>query len=158
MRFNKQIYLLRLAITTECILRCRYCFVRKSNKVISYPRAIKALNLFLESPGNKKILIIYGGEPLLYFNLLKKIIIFAQRRAEALKKFLIVSLGTNGILLNQNQLNFFKETNTKLAISIDGQKKFHDKFRVFKNQMGSFDDIFNKIPLILKNVKKEEYL
>ncbi len=155
MRFNKEIHLLRLTITTECILRCRYCFVRKDNKVISHTTAINTLNLFLNSPGNQKMLIIYGGEPLIYFDLLKKIIIFSKKKAKILKKSLIVSLGTNGILLNQNQLDFFKKHNVKLAISIDGREKFHNKFRIFKNQKGSFDKIFNKIPLILKNIKKE---
>jgi len=152
---NKEIYLLRLAITTKCILRCRYCFIRKNNKAISYLTAIKALNLFLESPGNEKILIIYGGEPLLYPDLVKKIIIYSQKRAKILKKSLIVSLGTNGILLNQKLLNFFQETNTKLAISIDGKKRFHNKARVFKNQKGSFNYIFNQLPLIFKYIKKE---
>lgn len=153
--FNKEIYLLRLAITTECILRCRYCFVKKDNRVIPYQTSIKAVNLLLNSAGRDKILMIYGGEPLLFFNLLKKIIIYSQRRAKILKKSLIISLGTNGILLNQKQLDFFKETNTKLALSLDGQKKFHNQARIYKNQNGSFDDIFNQLPLIFKNIKKE---
>lgn len=153
--FNKEIYLLRLAVTTECILRCRYCFIKKTNKVISYEIAEKSINLLLNSLGNQKLLIIYGGEPLLYFDLVKKIIVFAQKKAIKLKKSLIISLGTNGILLNQNQLKFFKETDTKLAISLDGQKKIHDKARVFPNSDGSFDDVFNKLPLILSNIEKK---
>jgi uncharacterized protein len=155
LNFNKEIYLLRLAVTTECVLRCKYCFVRKDKGVISYSNAIQSIKLLLNSPGSQKVLIIYGGEPLLYFDLLKKIIIFAQKKAKILKKSLIVSLGTNGILLNQNQLNFFKKTNTKLALSMDGQRKFHNKARIFKNQKGSFDFIFNQLPIIFKNIKKQ---
>lgn len=144
-----------MAVTTACILRCKYCFVRKTNKVISYPIAIKAINLLLESRGREKLLMIYGGEPLLYFNLLKRIINFAQKKAKLLKKSLIISVGTNCILLDQEKLDFFKKTNTKLAISLDGQRKFHNKARVFNNQIGSFDHIFNKLPLIFKNIRKE---
>jgi len=155
--FSKEIYRLRLAITTNCILRCRYCFVYKNNKVIPYSTAIKAINLFLNSKGKEKILMIYGGEPLLYFNLLKKIINFARNKEKELKKSLTISLGTNCILLNQNQLDFFKKTNVKLAISIDGQKKFHDKARIFENQKGSFEHVLNKIPLILKSTEKENF-
>lgn len=153
--FNKEIYLLRLAITTKCILRCRYCFVNKDDRIISYPTAIKAINFFLNSPGNQKVLIVYGGEPLLYFDLVKRLINFAQEKAKKLKKSLVISLGSNGILLNQEQLDFFRETNTKLALSLDGQKKFHNQARVYKNQKGSFDDVFNQLPLIFKNIRKE---
>ncbi|MCM8803362.1 MAG: 4Fe-4S cluster-binding domain-containing protein [Candidatus Omnitrophica bacterium] len=153
--FNKEVYRLRLAITTNCILRCRYCFVRKNNKVISYPVAAKAINLFLRSPGEEKLLMIYGGEPLLYFTLLKNIIIFARKKANQLGKSLIISVGTNGILLTKTQLDFLRKTNTKLAISIDGQKKFHDKARVFPSGSGSFDYIFNKLPLIFEKTENE---
>lgn len=155
MKSNKEIYLLRLAITTCCILRCRYCFVYKNNRVMPYAIAVKAINLFLDSPGKEKILIIYGGEPLLHFDLLKKIINLAQKKAKILGKFLIISVGTNGILLDKGKLDFFRRTNTKLAISLDGQKEFHNKGRVFKNKKGSFDSIFKKIPLVTENIKKE---
>lgn len=154
-KFNKEIYILRLAITTNCILNCRYCFVKKDGRVISYAMTKQAINFFLSSPGKQKLLIIYGGEPLLHFDLLQKIIIFTQKKAKILGKSLIISVGTNGILLNQNQLDFFRKTNNKLAISIDGQRKFHNKARIFKNKKGSFDSIFKKIPLITENIKKE---
>jgi len=157
LHFSKEVYRLRLAITTNCILRCRYCFVRKNNKIMPYLIATKAIDLFLNSKGKRKILMIYGGEPLLYFDLLKEIINFARDKEKKLKKSLTISLGTNAILLNQNQLDFFKKTNVKLAISIDGRKKFHDKARIFKNQNGSFDHVADKIPLILENIKKENF-
>lgn len=152
---NKEIYRLRLAVTTACVLRCKYCFVRKTNKAIPYPIAIKAVNLLLESRGAKKLLMIYGGEPLLCFDLLKRIINFARNKAKSLNKSLIISVGTNGILLDQEKLDFFKKTNTKLAISLDGQRKFHNKARIFDNKMGSFDLVFDKLPLVFKNIKKE---
>jgi len=155
MKSNKEIYLLRLAITTQCILNCQYCFVKKDNRVISYRTAKKALDFFLNSLGRQKVLIIYGGEPLLHFDLLKKIIILAQKKARILGKSLIISVGTNGILLDQEQLNFFRRTNIKLAVSLDGQREFHNRARVFKNKKGSFDSIFKKIPLVTKNIKRE---
>lgn len=157
LEFNKEIYLLRLAITTKCILRCKYCFVDKTNKVMPYETALNAINFFLRSPGNQKILIIYGGEPLLFFDLVKEIIIYSYKKAKKLKKQLIISLGTNGLLLTQSQLKFFMDTNTKLSISLDGQKSFHNKMRVFPNGKGSFDMVHKKIPLILENIKKENF-
>jgi uncharacterized protein len=120
-----------------------------------YSVAIKAIDLFLNSPGYQKILIIYGGEPLLYFDLLKKIIIYAQKETSRLKKHLIISLGTNGILLEQDQLDFFRFTNTKLSLSLDGKESFHNKMRVFRDKGGSFLRIYRKIPIILKKIKRE---
>lgn len=156
MNSNKEIYLLRLSITTKCILKCDYCFVHKNNKVISYPLATAAINFLLNSKGRKKILIIYGGEPLLYFNLVKQIISFAQKKAGLLKKSLIIALGTNGILLEQSHLDFFRKNKIKLAISLDGRESFHNKARVFPDRKGSFGHVIKKIPMILNNVRKED--
>lgn len=155
-QFNKEIYLLRLTVTTECILDCRYCFVYKNNQTITYPVAMKAITLFLNSPGNQKLLMLYGGEPLLKFKLVKRIINFAQKKAKSVKKSLSISLGTNGILLNQRQLSFFKKAKVGLAISLDGRKDYHDKNRVFSSQKGSFDAVLDKLPLALKNIKQEK--
>ena len=116
---NKEIYLLRLAVVTKCNQRCKYCFIKKTNKTITYSNAQKAINLLLNSKGRDKILIIYGGEPSLCFSLLKRIIIFAQKKAASLNKYLIISIGTNGTLLDPSQLIFFKQTDVKLAISLD---------------------------------------
>lgn len=155
MNINKEIYLLRLAITTKCILDCRYCFVYKNNRVMPYLTAVKAIEILLNSPGKQKILIIYGGEPLLCFDLVKKIIIFSQKKAALLKKRLVISLGTNGLRLNKVHLDFFKKTNTKLSISMDGEKIFHDKFRTDKAGKGSFVGLTKKLPLVFKIMNKE---
>jgi uncharacterized protein len=153
--FNKEIHLLRLAIITKCNLNCKYCFVLKTRKIITYNIARKSINFFLKSPGNRKILIIYGGEPILCFGLLKKIILFAQKEANKLCKSLIISVGTNGILLNSTQLNFFKAHKIKLSISLDGSMQSHNKARVFKNGRGTFKKSINRFKLISRYIKKE---
>ena len=152
---NKEIYMLRLTITTKCILKCKYCFVKKGNKIITKDTYTNAIRIFLNSPGKEKLLMLYGGEPLLYFNLLKKIISFAQKEAQKTKKRLIISVGTNGIMLNKDSLKYFNERNIKLGISLDGQKQFNDKARVFPNKKGSFDKIMEQFSMIVKNTKNE---
>jgi len=97
LNFSKEIYALRLSITTGCILGCKYCFVKKTNQMMDFLTAQKAIDLLLISPGKKKLLLIYGGEPLLHPSL-KKIILLALDKAKNLKKELDISLATNCLL------------------------------------------------------------
>lgn len=152
---NKQIGTLRLALTTACLLRCRYCFVKKTNKMMEKEIAKKAIRLLLKSPGKNKKLLIYGGEPLLNFPLLKKIIPQAQKLAQTLRKNLIISLATNGLLVNQAILKFFKQSNLKICISIDGKPSSHNQNRIFENGRGSFELIKKNLPLVLSNLAEK---
>ncbi len=144
-----------LFVTTSCNMRCRYCFIKKTNENLPRKKAEEVIKAFILSPGREKQLLLYGGEPLLYFNLLKKIIIFAQSLAKQKNKQLAVSLATNGTLIKRENLKFFQEHNVKLAISIDGKKETHNRFRVFKNGKGSFSRVIKKLPMIFKNLKQE---
>lgn len=155
LNFNKEIFLLRLAITTECLLACKYCFVRKDNAVMPFSTAASAIDLFLRSPGNNKLLILYGGEPLLCFDLLKTVIIYSINKANNLKKSLTISLGTNGLLLDKEKLKFLSQFNVKLSISIDGKKTTHDKERIFEDKNGSYLKLLRKVPFIKRSTKNE---
>ena len=152
--WNKEIYTLRFALTTVCNLDCRYCFVKKNGKVISLNQAEEILDFFLNSPGEDKLLMIYGGEPLLFFSLLKKIINFAKQAAMKNGKKLTISIGTNGTLLNKERIDFFKKENIKVSMSIDGKKEVHNKGRLSKEKTGSFARVVAKVPLLIKNIKK----
>ena len=154
-KFNKEIYALRFALTTKCNLNCTYCFVKKDKKVFCLKEAKKILNIFLNSPGKTKLLMIYGGEPLLFFSLLKEIIIFSRQEARRNKKNLIISIGTNGLLLNEEILDFFERKNIKLSVTLDGRKSFNDKARLSVSKKSSFNGVIKKIPLLLKNTKKQ---
>jgi sulfatase maturation enzyme AslB (radical SAM superfamily) len=153
--FNKEVHTLRLSLTTKCTLNCRYCFVEKDGRVISFDSAKKILRLFLSSHGKDKMLIIYGGEPLLFLGLLKKIVIFSKKIAKENNKKLIVSTGTNGTLLNKQNLAFLRKEDVKISISIDGKKEIHNKARVTSDQKGSFALVIKKIPLLLANTEKQ---
>ncbi len=151
---NKEIYKIKLILTNNCILRCRYCFIKKDKKTMDYFTAKKAIKFLISSRGKEKMLLIYGGEPLLYFNLLQKIILFARKEAQKNKKNLIISLATNGILLTKEYLEFFRKEQVKLALSLDGDKSTHDAYRKFRNGKGSFQKVFEKLSLVFKNLEK----
>ena len=151
----KEIHKLDLAITTRCNFRCRYCFVCKTNETMDLKTAKNAARLLLSSPGRVKKLIIYGGEPLLHPSLLKKLILFIEEISRISNKRILVSLGTNGVLLNTEFANFLNEHAIKVCISMDGLKRAHDANRLFKNGKPSFARLHAALPLMLRTLKDE---
>lgn len=152
--FNKEIYALRFALTTSCNLDCGYCFVKKDDRVFRFECAEKILDVFLSSPGGTKLLMIYGGEPLLHFPLLKRVIAFSREAAARNGKKLIVSIGTNGILLDGENLAFFNDADVKVSLTLDGRKRYHDKARRTKGGVGSFDAVMRTVPLLVDRIDK----
>ena len=155
---KKKIFEMKLTITNDCVLKCDYCFIDKKIKISKMTKqmAERAVNFFLSTSGKNKILKIYGGEPLLNFNLLEKIIPYIKRKAKTKGINLTLSICTNAILLEQYHLDFFKKNKFRLAISLDGCKKTHNRFRKFPNGLGTFNYLSNKLPLIFNKIKKKD--
>ena len=154
---NKKIFETKLTITTNCILRCDYCFVKKPKKleIMDYKTAKAAIDFFLKFGKKDKILKIYGGEPLLNFGLLKKIIPYTIKNIP-LNNGLTLSLCTNAVLLRPEHIDFFKKHKFQLAISFDGKKITHDKFRKFRDGKGSFDTVVKNLAFLFQNFKKQD--
>ena len=152
---NKEISKIKLAITTACNLSCDYCFVKKTDQIMRLPTAKNAVTLLLNSPGQDKLLSIYGGEPLLNFHLMKQIIPYAQTLAEKKNKNIIVNICTNGILWQKAHLLFLKKHNVRLILSLVGKRPYQDRFRKFPDRKGTYDLIVKKLPLIFKIIPKD---
>lgn len=147
---NKYINKIKTAITTVCNLKCDYCFVRKTDKTMSFDVARKILNLLLSSAGQDKLFSIYGGEPFTAFELIKKMVLYAKAKAKENAKNLTISICTNFTLTNEEHLHFLKEHNIKLIISMVGRRKYHDRTRRLYNNSGTYDRIVDKLPLLFK--------
>ena len=155
---NKEIFEMKLSITADCILRCDYCFVDKNqdHSIMPFGTAKKAVDFFIRAKGKDKILKIYGGEPLLNFGAVKKIAPYAKKIAKKLGVNLTLSLCTNALLLDPDNIEFFKKNNFQLAISFDGRKATHDKFRKFPNGRGTFDKIRKNFKYLLEKMDKKD--
>lgn len=150
MKFNKEINKLKIALTSDCVLRCSHCFVNKdSGETITTERAKKVLDLFIGSPGKGKILEIYGGEPLLRFGLAAKIISGALVLAGKKKKKLAVSLASNGLLIDEKKLSWMAGRGIRFSISFSGSEKSQNFTRRFPTGEGSYEAVRRKIPAIL---------
>lgn len=117
-----------LQVTQSCNLRCEYCIYSENNAsrhgrqhrdaVMSYDKAVQIINFFMEHSRNKVIIGFYGGEPLLAFDLIKKIVqyihsTFPERKVE-------YSITTNGTLLNNEIIEFFIREKFQMTLSISG--------------------------------------
>ncbi len=152
-----KIKLMYLFATNKCNLKCKYCCVDKSEnknfkeKNTSKKTAKKALDLFFEitpysekSDRSERGLIIFGGEPLINWKTTKYIIRYARIKEKNTKKALDIILVTNGTLMNETIAKFLVDNEVKTGFSIDGTKKEHDKFRVYrKNGKGTWQDSIN---------------
>lgn len=117
--------------------------------------AKKSVRFFLSSPGKNKLLILYGGEPLLH-PFWQRIILIAEQFANKFNKKLIIGLATNGLLLNKENLSFLNKHKIALSISIDGNKKAHNKNKKFLNKKGSFNSLLKKIKLAFSILELEK--
>lgn len=147
-----------LIATHDCNLRCKYCaysgkyFYNRThaNLKMNIATAQKAINLLKIPEKYKKInktffINFYGGESLLNFDLIRFCKEYAdQRKQQTGEKFAFV-IETNGTLLIPEVADFLAKSNIFCAISLDGPKEIHDKYRVYKNGKSSYDTIIKNL-------------
>jgi len=149
---NKEINKVKLALTTECNLSCPYCFVKKTNEYMGWDVAKKSVDLLIQSKGRNKLLSMYGGEPLLGFEMIKKICPYAINQAKKKNKKLTISICTNLTLIKKSHIDFINKCGVKLVFSLVGKKCWHDKFRRFDSKIGTHDIVIGKTEMIQKNM------
>jgi len=152
---NKKISKIWIFLTTDCNLKCSYCFVEKEKKSLNLASINNILDILFLSKGFHKKILIYGGEPLLEKTLLKQLVKLSKRKAVLFKKSIEFSIATNGILLDENILEFFKSNNIKVSISFSGNKFDNDEKRVNLGGFGTFDIVKKKTELALDFLKNE---
>ncbi|MDD3415193.1 MAG: Cys-rich peptide radical SAM maturase CcpM [Lachnospiraceae bacterium] len=145
-----------LQLTQNCNLRCKYCVYSGSyknrvhtNKRMNFETAKKAIDFYYKHSRESNCIRIgiYGGEPLLEFELIRKIVDYSELLFEG--KELRINMTTNATLLNQEMVIFLEKHNIDLMISLDGPQSIQDKSRVFAdNSRGTFQVIMDKIEMI----------
>lgn len=139
-----------LCLTRDCNLSCRYCYSGKKLKQdMSFATAQEIVDFTMDitPPGRKIAFSFFGGEPLLSFDLLKKIIGYIRKKEREAKKPISLSVTSNGTLLTEPILDFFREESVDLCISIDGPAQVHNLNRCYKDGRGSFEDVVRNLGL-----------
>lgn len=151
--FSYRTVRLVLIVTHGCCLKCKYCFVQQNPfNHMSREILFKSIDFLLTSSARHLQLQFFGGEPLMLpFKLLKESIIYAKRKAKEKEKLLDIIITTNGVLLNEKKVNFFKENNVILEVSIDGDEIAQNLNRPQqKGFPSSYQLIIKNLPLIFE--------
>lgn len=125
---------LQLMITRRCHLRCKYCPIVKKDKDMSEKVLYRAIDLLFTSSKPNLRLDFTGGEPLLRFDLVEKAVKYAKKLAYRKNKVISFYLVSNLIALNDEMANFLKNENFFLELSVDGEEKFHNLYKVSKDR------------------------
>lgn len=153
---------INLQVTQNCNLKCRYCSYsgdgildrKRSTSKMELTVAMKSIDFLYEHSrkANSVSISFYGGEPLLNFDLIKKVVKYANNKF--VSKCIEYRMTTNGTIMNEEILELLTMNNFKLAVSLDGPKDIHDRNRrMMKNGLGTHD-------LIKKNlrfIKRKNY-
>ena len=151
-----------LHIAHDCNLACKYCFAEEGEyhgrrALMSFEVGKKALDFLVANSGNRVNLEVdfFGGEPLMNWQVVKDLVAYGRSLEEAHHKKFRFTLTTNGVLLNDDILEFANKEMANLVLSIDGRKEVHDKMRPFRNGEGSYDLI---VPKFIKAAKSRDQM
>ena len=147
-----------LHIAHTCNLNCSYCFASQGNyhgerAVMSYEVGKRALDFLVKNSGSRRNLEVdfFGGEPLMNFEVVKKLVEYARSIEKEMGKNFRFTLTTNGVLVDDEVIEFANKEMSNVVLSLDGRKEVHDKFRVDYNGKGSWEKI---VPKFQKFVQK----
>ena len=133
-----------LHIAHDCNLACKYCFAEEGEyhgrrALMSYEVGKKALDFLVANSGSRKNLEVdfFGGEPTMNFEVVKQLVEYGRSIEEANNKKFRFTLTTNGILLNDEILDFANKEMSNIVLSIDGRKEINDLMRPTRNNHGS---------------------
>ncbi len=146
-----------LHIAHDCNLRCAYCFASQGDfsgdrLLMSSEVGKKALDFLVKSSGSRVNLEVdfFGGEPMMNFEVVKELIKYGREIELKNNKKFRFTITTNGLLLNDENMNFINENMDNVVLSLDGRKEINDYMRPTLNGEGSYDII---VPKFLNFVK-----
>lgn len=153
-----------LHIAHDCNLKCRYCFAEEGEykghrALMSYEVGKKALDFLIANSGNRKNLEVdfFGGEPLMNFDVVKQLVLYGREQEKLHNKNFRFTLTTNGILLNDEIMEFANKEMANVVLSIDGRKEVNDYMRPSRNGKGSYDIILPKFEKLAKSRNQTNY-
>ncbi|MFH1807732.1 MAG: radical SAM protein [Pseudomonadota bacterium] len=139
-----------LHLTKSCNLRCRYCYApSKIKESMSLDTARKAIDLVLGMAHGSACVAYFGGEPLLCFDAIRELTLYAEQQARPRGTAMHFRLSTNGTLFTDDKLAFCRDHNILYAISLDGDREANDAQRVLPDGSGSWELLDSKLDSIL---------
>ena len=140
-----------LHVAHSCNLNCSYCFASQGKyhgdrALMSFEVGKQALDFLMDHSGSRHNLEVdfFGGEPLMNFQVVKDLVAYARSVEKERGKRFRFTLTTNGMLIDDDVIDFANRECSNVVLSLDGRKEIHDRFRVDYAGQGSWDRIVPK--------------
>lgn len=153
-----------LHVAHDCNLACKYCFAGKGEYdgpkgLMSYETGKRALDFLVEQSGTRHNLEVdfFGGEPLLNWDVCKKLVEYGRSIEKKYNKNFRFTVTTNGVLLNDEIIDFCNKEMGNVVLSLDGRKETHDRLRITRKNTGSYDMIIDKFKKFAQSRNQKDY-
>ena len=153
-----------LHVAHTCNLNCEYCFAGQGkyhgeDALMSFEVGKQALDFLVKNSGTRKNLEVdfFGGEPLVNFDVVKKLVAYARSIESKTGKHFRFTLTTNGVLLDDDVIDFLNKEMNNVVLSLDGRKEVNDAKRKRLDGQGSYDIIVPKFQNFVKKRGDKEY-
>ena len=140
-----------LHVAHTCNLNCSYCFASQGKyhgdrALMSFEVGKRALDFLMENSGSRRNLEVdfFGGEPLMNWQVVKELVMYARSVEKERGKNFRFTLTTNGMLIDDEVIDFANREMSNVVLSLDGRKEIHDRLRVDYAGNGSYDKIVPK--------------
>ena len=153
-----------LHVVHDCNLKCKYCFASQGDfgghkAYMSSEVGKKALDYLVANSGTRKSLEVdfFGGEPLMDFELVKELVEYGNAIAANKNKTFRFTITTNGVLLDNDKIDYINKHMHNVVLSLDGRKDINDNMRPTLNDKGSYDIIVPKFQKLIEGRKDKYY-
>ena len=151
-------------IAHTCNLNCSYCFASQGKyhgdrAMMSFEVGKQAFDFLIANSGTRRNLEVdfFGGEPLMNFDVVKELVAYARSIEKDHGKNFRFTLTTNGVLIDDDVIDFANKEMSNVVLSLDGRKEVHDRFRVDYNGKGSWDKIVPKFQKLVDAREGKNY-
>ncbi len=148
---NDDVKALCLHVAHTCNLNCSYCFASQGKyqgdrALMSFDVGKQALDFIIAHSGQRTNLEVdfFGGEPLMNWDVVKQLVAYGRSREDDMKKRFRFTLTTNGVLMDDEVIEFCNREMNNVVMSLDGRREVHDRFRKNFAGAGSYDTIVPK--------------
>lgn len=163
-RSGNVIKALCLHVAHTCNLNCSYCFASQGKyhgerALMSFEVGKRAIDFLIENSGERRNLEVdfFGGEPLMNWDVVKQIVEYARSVEKKYGKNFRFTLTTNGVLIDDDVIDFSNREMSNVVLSLDGRKEIHDATRVDYAGNGSYDRIVPKFQKLVASRGGKNY-
>ena len=155
---NTVIKALCLHVAHTCNLSCKYCFASQGKyqgdrALMSLEVGKQAIDFLIAHSGTRRNLEVdfFGGEPLMNWQMVKDVVAYAREQEKLHNKNFRFTLTTNGLLIDDDVIEFANKEMHNVVLSLDGRKEVHDRLRRTVNNKGSYDIILPKFKKLVES-------